>query len=134
MKCRSRYALGVFHLDLVAVLLLDGDDWKAQAVQASYPRATSTVFTPRPIVLATLLLKKCAVWQTPRQDEGADWSSIQDIDAVVAAPILDPKGDVVGAIYGERTVTSLPTEQQIKLESMLLGIIASLVGTRLKDI
>jgi adenylate cyclase len=126
----ARCVLQMVRLDVAAVLLRNGSRWEPQAVEPSAEDSPRSV-SPRPSALAALLQRKATVWRTPTREEEADWSSIADMRAVVAAPLLDPQGGVVGAIYGERTLTSLPTSHQTKLESMLLGLVAALVAAKL---
>lgn len=126
----AQHLLSMIGLDLAAVLLADGDDWKVQAVKASREGDAVPEINPRPSVLAAIRSEKCAVWQTPTQEEDVDWSSIQDMRGIIAAPIMDEQGNVVGAIYGERTIASLPTSHQMKLESVFMGLVAALIGPR----
>jgi serine/threonine protein kinase len=125
----ARAVLGMVDLDLVSVLLVKDGLWKTKSVQTS--KGDTTGVSPRRSVLDKVLKDKCAVWQTPTQEEDGDWSSIQDMIGIVAGPILDNQGTVIGAIYGERNITSLPSSFQMKLESMFIGFVAALVGTRI---
>jgi serine/threonine protein kinase len=125
----ARSVLSMVDLDLASVLLVNAGYWETKSTQTS--RGGTTTVSPRRSVLVKVLNEKCAVWQTPTQEEAADWSSIEDMCGIVAAPIFDSQGTVIGAIYGERTVTSLPSSYQMKLESMLIGMVAALIGARL---
>ena len=59
-------------------------------------------------------------------------SSLDDVQSVVAAPILDPQGDVVGALYGDRRLGESRDAPTIShLETMIVELIASGVANAL---
>jgi adenylate cyclase len=80
-------------------------------------------------VLASLVREKKTFWQIP--DTRID-SSTRGVDAVVAAPILDRQGNVIGALYGERRVIGAKVLRPIsQLEAMLVQVLASGVAAGL---
>jgi adenylate cyclase len=117
-------------LDSGRVLLLDKGDWKLQAHQSA-PRARSdTSGRPSRQVLAKVLKEKRTFWQAP-SSLGLE-ESLVDVKAIVAAPILNPKGEVIGAIYGDRRQAAGMAARPItKVEAMLVDLLASGVATGL---
>ena len=45
---------------------------------------------------------RSAVWQKPQRATEPDSASLQLLDTVVAAPLLDRNDRIIGALYGER--------------------------------
>jgi len=125
----AQWLHGIFHLDLAAVFLFDGSTWEAQAVHAGQKDGTPVV-NPSSYVLNKLVEKKTAIWQTPTTDTSE--ASIQDLRGFLAAPILGSAGNVIGALYGELDLTSLPTKFQVRLECMFLGLVAALIASRMQ--
>lgn len=83
------------------VLLLEGGTWKTAAL-ASAPRITlEPNWQPSQKVLHRLVSEKRTFWQVPGQ-QGIEAGSLVGVKAVVAAPILDRQGEVIGALYGDR--------------------------------
>ncbi len=59
-------------------------------------------------------------------------SSLDNVQSVVAAPILDPQGDIVGALYGDRRLGDGKSPASIsRLEAMIVELIASGVANAL---
>jgi serine/threonine protein kinase len=125
-----RNVLGAIQLDLAEIVLRSGEEWVTQAIQP--PEAVpSRVAKLR--ALGQLSVERRAVWYTPTTEEEGFMQppTVEDMSGILAAPILGPDGAVVGAIYGERAVTSVPTKQQVRLESMFLSLVASLLAPRI---
>lgn len=92
----ARALVDLVQLDSGRVMILTGQKWQENAVHA---RASLRGKEPSSRILSTLVREKKTVWKVP--DSGAG-SSVQELEAVVAAPILDRHGAVIGALYGER--------------------------------
>jgi adenylate cyclase len=118
-------------LDTVSVWLLKGDEWVVEAQQVT-PRLAGT---PRPPasrhVLNKVRQRAKTLWDKPLTS-AAVTNSLESIAAVVAAPILNRKGDVIGALYGDRALLGPPnrnrgdiTEVQAMLIELLAGGIAA---------
>ncbi|HBI46335.1 MAG TPA: hypothetical protein DDY78_26310 [Planctomycetales bacterium] len=88
-------------LELGRVLLLDGEQWVAAAAYGEAP-TLGRPWQPSRRVLAEVRQKKKTFWQSARPSGEADTPSLAPLQTVVAAPLLDADGNVVGALYGER--------------------------------
>ncbi|HKD35693.1 MAG TPA: adenylate/guanylate cyclase domain-containing protein, partial [Pirellulales bacterium] len=67
------------------------------------------------------------LWHSPSADDPLSNShSLADVQAVVVAPILDPRGAVIGALYGDRrNIRSSAAAPSIsKLEAMIVETLA----------
>jgi sigma-B regulation protein RsbU (phosphoserine phosphatase) len=116
-------------LDAGRVLLLDGGRWRVQAVRRA-PSLISEDWQPSRQVLAKILEEKRTVWQVPSTSTG----SLSDVDTLVAAPILNRRGEVIGVLYGTRALGSRgprPADPITRLEAMLAELLAGGVATGL---
>lgn len=99
----ARGVVDLVGLDTGRVLLIDPEGvWKEKA-SATAPHAFNGngSWKPSQRVLDRVSRDKRTYWQSP--DGGKlDESSLAGLNAVVAAPILDPLGQVIGALYGDR--------------------------------
>ena len=126
-------------LELGRVLLLDGDEWTIAAARPSpLPLSTSDgergrgegragrPWRPSSRVLAEVRDKKKTFWQHDRRSGGADNTpSLAPLQTVVAAPLLDADGAVVGALYGERRrAPASPLHAGGPLEAALVDLLA----------
>jgi adenylate cyclase len=121
----ARAVVDLIDLDSGRVLLLKGDEWQTQAL-CTGPRVARA--TNRPVsrhVLNTVCQEKRTFWDvsTPSLPVPV---SLREIDAVVAAPILDGHGTVIGALYGDRRqkIGSDSTERITELKAMLVEVLA----------
>src|SRR5262249_48841201 len=75
-------------------------------------------------VLSRVLAEKRTFWQVPT--DAAPQGSLRGINAVVAAPILDKSGGVIGALYGDRQARDLRAGRApiTKPEAMLVELLA----------
>jgi hypothetical protein len=106
----ARSLLDLGGLDAARVILRDGDGWRVQALEVAVPVDPSRLRGPSLGVLKRVCLERKTFWDVPREAE-----------AVVAAPLLDGAGEVVGTLYGER----LPSESQFtEVEVMLVDLLA----------
>jgi adenylate cyclase len=117
-------------LDSVSVLLLKDGDW---IVEAQYtPRLAGMAKAPASRhVLNKVRQKAKTLWEKPEANASAT-ASLESIAAVVAAPILNKQGEVIGALYGDRSFLSQATrdhgdinEVQAMLVELLAGGIAA---------
>ena len=114
-------------LHLGAVFLREGDGWKPAAI-ASREESRAR---PSTSVLARVLAEKRTFWN--RVDGDVDvLSSMAVLDAYVAAPILSPQGEVLGAVYGHREGRAGGGGHEIsQLEALLVETLACGVATGL---
>ncbi len=81
-------------------------------------------------VLRKLVEERRAVWMRPAEDGPAE--SLRGLQVVVAAPLLDSAGEIVGALYGEAPRDgSVTTEEEGKLLAVLVEMLASTVSAGL---
>jgi adenylate cyclase len=104
------------------VLLIQNGNWCVAAVQP--PQAASPHWRPSSSVLGRVFREKRTCWQQGQQG-GADSASLVALSTVVAAPLLDREGKVIGALYGEsRKEAGSVSPSGGKLEAMLVELLA----------
>ena len=110
-------------LDAGRVLLLDGGKWKVEALHAARGATGGLAWEPSRQVMCRVQQEKRTFWQVPSHT-----ASLAGVSAVVAAPILDRQGAVIGALYGDRRRGSavLPiTKAEAMLVELLAGVVAA---------
>jgi adenylate cyclase len=118
-------------LDTGRVLMLVDGDWKSAAASVSPAMLHARPdFQPSRFVTRKVLAEKRTFWHIPDSDASA---SLEGLESVVAAPILDRNGEVIGLVYGERGSTgSNDQEAPISiLDAMLVELLASGVANSL---
>ena len=118
-------------LDSVSVWLIKDDEWVNVAQQVA-PRLLSVPKAPASRhVLDKVRQKAKTIWNKPEGSSTAT-TSLDSVAAVVAAPILNAQGQVIGALYGDRSFLTQAnrqrgeiTEVQAMLVELLAGGIAS---------
>ncbi|MBL8796781.1 MAG: adenylate/guanylate cyclase domain-containing protein [Planctomycetia bacterium] len=124
----ARAMVDLVDMDSGRVLVRDGDDWHV-AAQADGGRADAS-WRPSRQVLSRVLEEKRTFWNTPAQAA----ASLVEIKAVVAAPISDRNGDVIGALYGDRRQGDAGARPVSKLDAMLVELLASGVAAGLSRV
>lgn len=123
-------------LDSGAVVLREGKVWNVVAKKTALLGLSPTQaaeWEPSRRILDSVLQQRRTLWKVPDmnlQSEG----SLAQLLAVVAAPILNQQGEVIGALYGDRRVGSMSNRglpNISKLEAMLVGTLASGVAAGL---
>ena len=122
----ARAVVDLVNLDSGRVLLLKHGEWQAHA-QYTAPRV---VREPSGLasrhVLSRVRQEKRTFWEAP-DSSLPDAVSLAEVDAVVAAPILDGSGAVIGALYGDRRQRSgaMASARPItEVEAMLVELLA----------
>ena len=127
----ARAVVDLVGLDSGRVLLLDGGEWRVQAVEHADGPPSNPDWRPSRQILNRLTTERRTCWIGPQNvDQG---QSLIGMDAVVAAPILNSVGGVIGALYGDRrqgrgSSLSAPIS---KLEAMLVELLAGGVAAGL---
>ncbi len=93
-----RAVVDLVGLDAGRVLLLENGEWKQQTLQTRLDDTELDRKASRQ-VLGKVQAEKRTFWQVPTLVAGG---SLIGINAVVAAPILNRHGEVIGALYGDR--------------------------------
>ncbi len=96
-------AMEMVNLDRAAVLVRDGAAWRVAAL-AEQRKGGLDSWRPSQRLLNQVLQDRRTVWGSPDAAGAAVSESAAAIVAVVAAPILDDAGDVIGAVYGDRRI------------------------------
>jgi sigma-B regulation protein RsbU (phosphoserine phosphatase) len=111
-------------LDSGQVLLFRDGTWRLQAYRTAFQDPLGDERRPSRYVLNRVLAEKRTFWQVPA---GGGQMSLVGVSAVVAAPILDRAGAVLGALYGDRRArgfrAGLPPLR--KLEALLVELLAN---------
>ncbi|MHC4879656.1 MAG: adenylate/guanylate cyclase domain-containing protein [Planctomycetota bacterium] len=117
-------------LDSGRVVLLDRTLWRPEATAFAghvHPEAVPPISRS---VLEMVRLHSQVFWETGGV-QATD--SIANLEAVVAAPILDENNTVIGAVYGDRTIRSPDESKQIgEWEAMLIELLACTVASGLQ--
>lgn len=114
-------------MDSGRVLFREAGQWQEKAIHLSRKKSAQAEWRPSNRILSNLLREKKTFWQVPELN-----SSLAGLDAVVAAPILDRRGEVIGALYGERRLIGGESKAPIsQLEAMLVEVLASGVAAGL---
>ena len=97
----ARTAMEMVNLDRAAVLVREGAAWRVAAL--SEQRASDS-WRPSQRLLNQVVQDRRTVWGAPGAAGSAVSESVASIVALVAAPILDDAGEVIGAVYGDRRI------------------------------
>jgi adenylate cyclase len=119
-------------LDSGSVLLLEQGEWRTQARRTAAQILPDMEWKPSRWVLNKLSQEKRTFWEVPRTT-GVGPLSLRGIRAVVAAPILDRGGRVIGALYGDRRRegSAALLAPITELDAMLVELLASGVAAGL---
>jgi adenylate cyclase len=129
----ARGAVELVELDSARVLLLEAGGWKAVAAHAQRLARLDDNWQPSRHVVDRVRCEKRTFWQSPSPSDEPSAVSLIGVQSIVASPILDREGDVIGVLYGERRQTGLPSQWHriSKLEAMLVELFASGVAAGL---
>lgn len=118
-------------LDCGAVLMRADGGWSARAFYTEVMTLGGIKWKPSDRILASVCEKKRTVWR--QMDPGSTVSgSLANVDAVVAAPILDQEGEVIGVVYGDRRPgSSSRVAPFTRLEAVLVELLACSVSAGL---
>ena len=117
----------MIQLDYAAVLKLENNDWKVASLYSRMSSAQIAKWVPSQTILNKVRSAKATFRQMP--DDLA--ASLMDVRAIVASPILNRTGEVIGVLYGDRR-TLLTTHFAIsELEAQFVDLIASGVASGL---
>ncbi len=115
----------IANLDYGRVLLFRNGHWETVALQCAPGRFEVENMEPSRSVLRRVHDEKKTSWRG--MPSSARNESIQGIEVVVAAPIQDGQGNVIGALYGERRGNAL-TNPITEVEAMLVELLARAVA------
>lgn len=130
LRTSAQAAAEMVDLDEVVVLLKKSADW---LVEASHTRDNSPLpqqWRPSGTMLQRILDERCTMFHVPRLDHN-QIQSLVGVQSLVAAPILNSNGEVIGSLYGQRRISASSggrpalTELEAKLFEVLACGVAS---------
>jgi adenylate cyclase len=121
----AQAVVDVIGLDTGRVLIWDGDRWETRAFATDGETAEDD-YPPSLRVLNQVRVEKRTFWELSNLASDKK-DSLTGVEAVVATPLLDPNGAVIGAVYGDRRRAwgGLGQDLITELEAMLVQLIAS---------
>jgi adenylate cyclase len=123
----ARAMVEMVDLDTGRVLFLEGGEWKQRAIQVAPQLLARSFRQPSQTLLGKMLQNKKTFYESPGVMSDAP-RSMAGLDSLVASPILDRNGAVIGALYGEReprlAATPSPTGPITRLEAMVVELLA----------
>src|SRR5262245_1404170 len=114
-------------MDSGRVLLLQGPRWRQEAcaIGPGQVALQDPHWQPSQRIMDRVRAERKTFWELPRL---GTMGSVMGVQAVVAAPILDEKGEVIGVLYGDRHQAGRPITH---VEAMLIELLACGVASRL---
>jgi adenylate cyclase len=121
----AQAAVELVRLDSGRVLVKDGDEWTTATTFSRTYGDDEEISPPSRFVLNRVCEEKKTFWFDPLEID-RECSSLVDVASVVAAPVLDPSGEVVAILYGDRRLHSArgPGRTISKLDAMLTEVLA----------
>lgn len=122
----ARAVVDLVGLDSGGVVMRERSAWRIQALESAAGVRREEDWQPSRQILTKVQDEKRTFWEVPG---GQVSGSLVGVKAVVAAPILNRQGEVIGVLYGDRR-----QEQQrviTKLEAMLVEMLATGVAAGL---
>ncbi|MEM8943914.1 MAG: adenylate/guanylate cyclase domain-containing protein [Planctomycetota bacterium] len=116
-------------LDAAAMLECDADGrWKTAALYSASEGHNEKTWIPSQTLLAEVRKEKRTFRHVPGNVPDTA-QSLQNVSALVSAPILDGEGNVIGALYGDRRSGSSESHSEIPditlFEAKLVEVLAS---------
>ena len=114
-------------LDAAAMLECDSEGrWRTAALHTADEGQTEENWVPSQTLLAQVLKEKRTYRHVPANVHNTA-QSLQNVSALVAAPILDGAGNVLGALYGDRRLIGKSTDcpDISPFEAKLVEVLAS---------
>lgn len=92
--------IDVVGLETAAAVMWDGNDWRTEAIctRAGAPSPDEAEWVPSRNILQRVKDEGKTFWKVPNESS----ASLIDVKALVAAPILNRKAEIVGVLYGDR--------------------------------
>lgn len=119
-------------LDTGRILFLRNGEWQLQVMESSELSSESSALDVSHSMLDMVRTHKQVFWENG--GDQAPTASVAMLDAVVVAPIMNPQGDVIGAVYGDRKTKDLTkaAEPITEWEAMLVELLACTVASGLQ--
>jgi adenylate cyclase len=117
--------------DSGAVLMKADGGWTTRAYYTEILTLGGLRWKPSDRVLKVVCEQKSTVWRMPDMGLASGTDSYHNLDAVVAAPVLDREGAVIGVVYGDRRAGSSRTGGISRVEALLVELLAGSVAAGL---
>lgn len=91
--------IDIVGMETAAVIIWQGREWRVEALSSRTRDASGDDWDPSSTILERVRSERKTFWRVPTEDAA---TSLIDVKALVAAPILDRRAEVIGAIYGDR--------------------------------
>ncbi len=126
MQQVARSAVELIELDHGAVVLWKDNHWANVATASARPGDQDSEWMPSRSLLNLMRTNRRTTWSSPQQSlAGGAQPSLVDVVAYVAAPILNPQGEIIGAVYGDRRTGLAGLRQPIEqVDAQLVEILA----------
>jgi adenylate cyclase len=121
LKRAAEATANLVKLDSAGVLMRDGQKYSTAAL-ARLSLGDSRDWCPSRNMLNMVCHERKTCWRG-QHDLGSHPGSLEGVTSVVAAPILDPSGHVIGVLYGDRRRYDQPALGE--LEARLVELLAS---------
>ncbi len=128
----ARTTLDLVGLDSVAVLLLEDGTWQVECRVHARGGRDHDEWRPSQTILERVRHERRTYRQLPPEIVSAA-HSLMGVTALVAAPILDPRGEVIGIIYGDRHrpllqagLPAISELEAVSVELLACGVAAGL--------
>lgn len=120
----AQAAADILSLDAAAVMRWDGDVWQAAAICARAGAGVDAAWDASTTMLERVRREKRTFRHVPA-DVDSRSGSLTGVSALVAAPILDARGEAIGALYGDRrSQLGGPVPDITELEATLVELLA----------
>ena len=132
-RTAARSVVNLVGLDTGRALTYDQQDWKVLDEGDGGGSDAESEWAPSRKILSRLIKERRTFWQDPKES-GAELGSLAGVNLVVAAPILNRRGEVIGALYGERRPggRSAGMPKIRKLDALLVELLANGVAAGLR--
>ncbi len=132
LQMAAQAMVDVVELETAAALMWDNGDWRVAAIccRSESPALDESTWMPSTRILNRVRDEHKTFWRVP--DEQAT-ASLLNVKALVAAPIMNRKAEVVGALYGDRRHSrNGQVEPQItEVEAILVEMLSTSVAAGL---
>lgn len=132
LRTAAQAAAEMVDLDEVVVLLRKAGEWAAEASHTRDGSPLPPEWRPSGTILQRILEDHRTMFHVPRFDHDKI-QSLVSVQSLVAAPILNSCGELIGGLYGQRRLSSTPGTMRAltELEARLFEVLACGVASGL---
>ena len=116
-------------VNTAAALTYEDGDWTVQALRSRIASELSEAqpWSPSQRILTRLAAERATVWQVPASKA---LTSLDRVEALIAAPILNRKGELIGALYGDHRLdaSELRDLDITEIEAIVVELLATSVA------